>query len=131
MSEDTVPRSGPGGPVRAVLVVTMWVLVATFAGLVAVTGAGASVDAVALDATVGLAAVWSAALVCWVAVGRARRRQRDVLLATGGVTAFAVGVGAYGVELALTGSVAIPSVGDLGYLLFYPFMLAAMVLAVR
>jgi diguanylate cyclase (GGDEF)-like protein len=78
-----------------------------------------------------LVAVWMPATVCWLAVTRVGVRRREVLLAAVAVTSFAAGLTCYAMELAAGGSPAFPTFGDVGYLLFYPLMLAALVMALR
>jgi len=79
----------------------------------------------------GLFASWIPAGVCWLAVSRVGFRRWEVLLAAIAVTSFAAGFTYCSWAVWLTGSVPFPSLGDVGYLLFYPFMLAALALAVR
>src|SRR5665648_603438 len=65
--------------------------------------------------------------VCWLAVLRVGFRHREVLLAAAAVTAFAAGNIYYFAMVAAGGSLPFPCPGDVGYLLFYPLMLAAVV----
>ncbi|WP_166804630.1 MULTISPECIES: EAL domain-containing protein [Cryobacterium] len=66
-------------------------------------------------------------LVCLVASVRSRARNVHVLLATGAVIAFALGDSYVVIMTAVMGEVPTPSLGDIGYLVFYPFMLATLV----
>jgi len=73
---------------------------------------------------------WVPAAVCWLAVFRFGFRRWEVPLAAAAVTSYAVGNAYYLVMLAGAGSLPFPSLGDVAYLLFYPLMLAAVVVAV-
>ena len=63
--------------------------------------------------------------VCWLAVLRGGLRRKEVLLAAAAVTSFAAGNIYYFAMVAAGGSLPFPCSGDVGYLLFYPLMLAA------
>src|SRR5674476_1553611 len=76
-------------------------------------------------------AVWISAWVCWLAVSRVGFRRWEVLLAAVAMTLFAVGLTYLGAVVASGGSVPSPSPADVPYILFYPLMLAALVVAVR
>ena len=78
----------------------------------------------------GLLTEWAAVAVCWLAVSRVRFRRWEVLLAAAALTSYAAG-DSYYTWLDETGSVPFPSLADVGFLLVYPFMLAALVVAVR
>jgi diguanylate cyclase (GGDEF)-like protein len=69
--------------------------------------------------------------VCWLAVSRVGLRRPEVPLAAAAVTAFAAGDTYYVVMTVGGGSLPFPCLADVGYLLFYPLMLAALVVAVR
>jgi diguanylate cyclase (GGDEF)-like protein len=84
-----------------------------------------------VDNWLGLLTVWVPAGVCWLAVARGRFRRWEGLIAAAGVTFFALGDTYYVVMLAGAGALPFPSPGDALYLLFYPLMLAALVVAVR
>ena len=79
----------------------------------------------------GMLAVWISAWLCWLAVSQVGFRRCEVLLAAAAVSAFAVGLTYLGVVVALGGSAPSSSPADVGYLLFYPLMLAALLVAVR
>lgn len=84
-----------------------------------------------VDNWLGLLTDWVPAGVCWLAVARGRLRRWEGLLAAAGVTFFALGDTYYLVMLAGAASLPFPSPGDALYLLFYPLMLAALVVAVH
>jgi diguanylate cyclase len=79
----------------------------------------------------GLLTVWVPAAVGWVTVVRVGFRRWEVPLAAAAVTSYAAGNTYYLAMLAGGGSLPFPSPADLGYLGFYPLMLAALVVAVR
>jgi diguanylate cyclase len=79
----------------------------------------------------GLLAVWMSSWVCWLAVWRVGFRYWEVLLSAAAVVAQAAGLTYLGVVVAGGGSVPLPSPADVGFLLFYPLMLTALVVAVR
>jgi diguanylate cyclase len=69
--------------------------------------------------------------VCWLAALRVGFRRKEVLLAAAAVTSFAAGNIYYFAMVAAGGSLPFPSPGDVGYLLFYPLMLAALAVSVH
>ena len=79
----------------------------------------------------GLLAVWMSSWVCWLAVWRVGFRYWEVLLSAAAVVAQTAGLTYLGVVVAGGGSVPLPSPADVGFLLFYPLMLTALVVAVR
>lgn len=79
----------------------------------------------------GLLTVWAPAAVAWVAALRSRRGRLEIVLAAAAVTAYAVGDTAYLVLGWDGGSVPFPSLADVGYLLVYPLLLAALALTVK
>jgi hypothetical protein len=84
-----------------------------------------------VDGWLGLLTLWLPAAVCWLAVYRAGFRCLEVLLAAAAVTSWSAG-GTYFVGSQAGGmSLPFPSLADLGFLLFYPLMLAALAVAVR
>ncbi len=84
-----------------------------------------------VDDWLGLLTVWLPVAVCWLAVLRVGRRRPEVVLASAAVTSFAVGDTIY---LGITiggGEVPFPSPADIGYLMVYPLLLAALAIIVR
>lgn len=79
----------------------------------------------------GLLTAWLPVAVCWLAVSRVGFRRWEVLLAAAAATAFAAGLTSYLWMLSTGGPPPFPSVSDAPYLVFYPLMLAALVVAVR
>jgi len=85
----------------------------------------------ALDFGLSLLVYWLPAAVCWVAVSRVGFRRWEVLLGAGAVTANVAGNTFYSLMTAADGPLGFPSFADVGFLLFYPLMLAALALAMR
>jgi diguanylate cyclase (GGDEF)-like protein len=79
----------------------------------------------------GLLIVWAPAAVGWLTVSRVGPRRWEVPLAAAAVTSFAAGNTYYLAMLHGGGSLPFPSLADVGYLAFYPLMLAALAVAVR
>ena len=71
------------------------------------------------------------AAACWVAARDAGPRRREVTLLALAVTAFAVGNVLFVLAASSSTEPSFPSSADIGYLCFYPAVLAAVVLAVR
>ena len=71
--------------------------------------------------------IWAPVIVFWVAAALARSRRVPIVLAAIAVTAWASGDAAYNALMGATGVVLSPAPTDIGYLLFYVFMIAAFV----
>jgi len=84
-----------------------------------------------LDLLLSLLVYWLPSAVCWVAVSRVGFRRSEVLFGACAVTANAAGNTYYTLMTAAGVSLSFPSLADVGFLLFYPLMMAAMALAVR
>jgi len=80
-----------------------------------------------VDGWLGSITQFVPAFVCLMALHRAKSRRLQVGLAAAGVTSFALANGYYIVSLAGARSLPFPSFADIGYLLFYPLTLAALV----
>ena len=78
-----------------------------------------------IDGLLGLAVQWIPAALCWMALKRALQRRALFLVALA-VTAYAAGSTFNVLELLAGGSWAFPSPADLGFLLFYPLVLAGL-----
>jgi diguanylate cyclase (GGDEF)-like protein len=74
---------------------------------------------------------WVPVSVFWVAAARTRFARPDVLFATVAVTFNAAADTYYVTAMDAAGELPFPSPADIGYLLFYPLMLAALVALVR
>jgi len=86
---------------------------------------------VLVDGWLGTLTQWVPAVVCWVAVFLTRRQRWDVVLCAVAVTSYAAGNTYYVLSLAGHEALPFPSLGDVGYLLFYPPMLGALAVSVR
>ena len=71
------------------------------------------------------------AFVCWAAVSRAGHRRREVILLAVGVTSFAAGNAIFDYAAASHANPPFPSAADLGFLAFYPLVIAALAMSVR
>ncbi|MGY4858708.1 putative bifunctional diguanylate cyclase/phosphodiesterase [Cryobacterium sp. AP23] len=67
------------------------------------------------------------AAVCWLALARSGSRRLQVGLAASAVTAFALANAYYIVSLSGAQALPFPSFADVGYLLYYPLTLAALI----
>ncbi|MEO8108272.1 MAG: EAL domain-containing protein, partial [Actinomycetes bacterium] len=79
----------------------------------------------------GLLVMWVPAGVCWLTVGRVGFRRWDVLLAAAAVTSFDIGLTLHVGSRALRMPLPFPSPAELGFLLFYPLILAAVAVGIR
>jgi diguanylate cyclase len=122
--------------VRVAMVGAMGVFVVAFTIALTLHGMGVIpavngwFDSVVND-WLGLLTDWVPAAVCWLAVSRVGFRRWEVSLAAAAVTSFAAGDTYYLLMLDGGGSLPFPSPADVGYLGFYPLMLAALAVAVR
>src|ERR1035437_1289703 len=128
-------RTSHGPAVRTGLVRAMGLLLAAYAAGLALYGTGWGLAGEAWFNTVvngwmGELVLWAPAAVCWMAFYRVGLRRPEVLLAAA-VTAFAAGDTYYTVMTVGGGSLPYPSLADVGYLLVYPLMLAALAVTVR
>jgi diguanylate cyclase len=123
-------------PFHKVLVWVMGLLALAYVGGLALHGIGWSPAvhgwlSTVVDGWLGLLTVWVPTAVCWLAVWRVGFRRWEVLLAATAVTSYATGDLYYVVMSLGGGELPFPSLADLGYLLFYPLMLAALVVTVH
>jgi len=77
------------------------------------------------------AAQWLPAVIFWLVAVRTRFRRWDVTLVAAAVTSFACGNIYFAIAMDDTGRLPFPSFADVGYLLFYPLMVAALIAVVR
>lgn len=83
-----------------------------------------------VDGWLGLLAMWAPVVVCWSAAVRTKFRVVEISLVAAAVTCFAAG-NTYFVLAAWGGEVLpVPSFADIGFLGFYPLMLAALIVPV-
>ncbi len=74
---------------------------------------------------------WVPVAIFWLAAWRARFARLELTLAAAGITLSALGDTYYSLAMDGDGYLAFPSPADAGYLLFYPLMVAALVVLVR
>lgn len=84
-----------------------------------------------IDVGLSLAAQWLPAVVFWLVAARTRFARAEVVLAAAAVTSNAAGDTIYAIGMDASGVLPSPSLADVAYLLFYPLMLAALVVLVR
>jgi signal transduction histidine kinase len=84
-----------------------------------------------VDVGLSLTAQWLPVVIFWLVAVRTRFRRMEVVLAAAAVTANAAGDTIYTIGMDASGVLASPSAADVAYLLFYPLMLAALVVLVR
>ncbi|MFT2752256.1 sensor histidine kinase [Clavibacter sp. Sh2088] len=84
-----------------------------------------------IDVGLSLAAQWLPVVVFWLVAARTRLARAEVVLAAAAVTSNAAGDTIYAIGMDASGVLSSPSVADVAYLLFYPLMLAALVVLVR
>ncbi len=128
--------SNAGVAWRAWLIRAMWLCGASYVAALAIHGLGWGPAwegwfGTFVDGWLGMLTVWVPAAVCWLAVYRVGRQGPEVLLAAAGVTSFAAG-DTYYILMTIGGqSLPFPSPADVGYLLVYPLLLAALVVTFR
>ena len=111
----------------------MWLLSAAYVAALVLHGAGWSpgwFDSV-VNGWLGELTLWAPMAVCWLAAVRIGFRRPELLLCAAAVTAFAAGDTYFVLMSVGGGTLPFPSLADLGYVSFYPMMLAALVVAVR
>jgi signal transduction histidine kinase len=74
---------------------------------------------------------WVPVLVFWIVTAQTRFRRAEIVLAAAAVTLSALGDGYYSVAMGPDGYLPSPSIADVGYLLFYPLMLASLIVFMR
>ncbi len=124
------------GGTRQVLLWAMWLLGAAYLAALALHwfGWGPAWDGwfgAAVDVGLGLLTLWAPVAVCWLAAYRVGRRRPDVLLAAAAVTSFSAGDTFYVLMTVGGRTLSFPSPADVGYLLVYPLLLAALAVTVR
>ena len=111
----------------ALLLLTVGVDALYFLGLMAFNGDNNPVVNVGL----GVATQWVPVAVFWLVAARTGFRRVPVILAAAAVTLSATGDAYYSLAMDADGYLPFPSPADAGYLLFYPLMVAALVVLVR
>lgn len=122
--------------IRAFLLGSMWLFAAAYLIALAVHDAAWSPTwdgwfHTMVDTWLGLLTVWAPAAVTWLAAYRVGAKRPEVLLAAAALTSFAAGDTFY-VLMTMGGeSLPFPSAADVGYLLVYPLLLAALAVTLR
>ena len=122
-------------PARRFLLWAMWLLLAAYLVALTLHGLGWCPPwegwfGTFVDGWLGLLTVWVPAGVGWLAAYRVGLRRPEVLLAAAAISSFAVG-DTYFVFMSVDGqSLPFPSLADVGYLLGYPLLLAALAVLV-
>jgi len=126
-----VSREARGGPGLAIIQVLTWVMLALFLTfLIALAILNGTPNSV-INVGVSIASQWVPAALFWLVVYRTGFARWDVIFAAIGVTFSALGDTYYALAMDKTGQLEFPSVADIGYLLFYPFMIAAVIALIR
>ncbi len=84
-----------------------------------------------INVWVALATQWIPVAIFWLVACRTGFTQLAVVLAAAGVTFAAIGDSYYSLAMDADGYLVFPSPADVGYLLFYPLMVAALVTLMR
>jgi len=114
--------SATARPLTGVLALVGVLLLAYFIGLLLPIG-----PTFIVDVLLSIATQWAAVLVFIVVAAQSRFRRVEIVLATLAVAFSAFGDTYYALAADADGYLASPSLADAGYLLFYPFMVAAIV----
>jgi diguanylate cyclase (GGDEF)-like protein len=101
----------------------MWLLLAAYVVGLFWTGTGYHPI---VDGWLGTLTQLVPAAVCWAALHRSGARRLQVACAAAAVSAYAIANGYYIATLSGAQALPFPSPADVGYLLFYPLMLAAL-----
>lgn len=114
--------------IRALLVLTIVANVVFFAGLMLPGDPAPEI----IDIAIPILAQWAPVGVFWLVAVRTRFARPEVVLAAAGVTCNAAADTFYTLAMDSSGELPSPSPADIGYLLYYPLILAALlVLVVR
>ncbi|GAB3605926.1 hypothetical protein GCM10027413_13350 [Conyzicola nivalis] len=130
-------RSDPGGrsqtgavlarAIRVLIVVTI-VMNLVYLGALLLPGDPASV---LINVWLALVATWLPVGVFWLVAVRTSFTRWEVILAAAGVTFNAAGDTFFSLAMDSSGNLPSPSLADLGYLLYYPLTMAALLVLVR
>ena len=126
-----IARGTRGGTSYGLIQVLKWVMVALFLSfLIALLVLNGHPNPL-VNVGVSIASQWVPAAIFWLVVYRTGLARWDVLFAAVAVTFSALGDTYYSLAMDENGVLEFPSIADVGYLLFYPFMIAAVVALVR
>jgi signal transduction histidine kinase len=113
--------------IRGLIVLTVIVNI-VYLGALLLPGRPASVF---IDVWLSIIAVWVPVAVFWLVALRTGFTRWEVVLAAAGITFNAAGETYYALAMDASGDLPSPSPADLGYLLYYPLTMAALILLVR
>lgn len=127
-TDSTVDRASAFDRSRPWQLWLMWLLLAAY--ILGLVWPGDGYDW-AVDGWLGSLTQFVPAAVCWAALHRSGARRLQVGLAAAAVSSYALANGYYIATLAGAQALPFPSPADIGYLLYYPLMLAALVTLVQ
>ena len=116
-------RASASDRFRACQLCVMWLLLVVY--LVGLIWHGEEFSPV-VDGWLGSLTQFVPAIVCWLALVRTEHRRLQVGLAAAAVTSYSLANAYYLATLSGAPALPFPSPADVGYLLFYPLMLAAL-----
>ena len=109
----------------------VWLMVALDAAFLLGLIVSAGQNSPAVNVWLSLGTQWIPVSIFWIVAWHGGFRQSAVILAASAVTLSAVGDTYYSLAMDADGYLPFPSPADAGYLLFYPLMVAALVMLVR
>jgi signal transduction histidine kinase len=122
-----VPGARLDRAIRVLIILTVSVNV-VFLGALLLPGDPAST---LIDIWMSITAQWVPVGVFWLVAVRTRFARLEVILAAAGITCNAAGDTFYALAMDSSGNLPSPSLADLGYLLYYPLTMAALLVLVR
>ncbi|MCU1507173.1 MAG: Alkaline phosphatase synthesis sensor protein PhoR [Microbacteriaceae bacterium] len=122
---------GQGATLRRVTPVLLWLMVAVEVFFLVGLLVSAGTPSALVNVWLSLATQWVPVSIFWVVALRTGFNRLEVTLAAAAVTLSAIGDTYYSLAMDSSGYLAFPSPADVGYLLFYPLMVAALVVLVR
>lgn len=123
----SAPGAGLNRAIRALIVLTVAVNV-IYLGALLLPGDPAST---LVNIWLSIIAQWVPVGVFWLVAVRTGFARWEVILAAAGVTFNAAGDTIYALAMDSSGNLPSPSLADLGYLLYYPLTMAALLVLVR
>lgn len=127
MAQQSASRRGGVDRVIRVLIILTVIVNLVYLGALLLPGDPAPV---LVDVVLSLTAQWVPVGVFWLVAVRTDFARPEVILAAAGVTFNAAGDTLYAVLMDASGDLPSPSIADLGYLLYYPLTMAALLVLV-